>query len=432
MKEECIFCKKNHLKLNSSFEEFIFKSKLEYGEIMFFMGLLEKELTANHWNEVFCMITTVSNMNKIPQNTLETIFLITMRNIQNCIIYEPKMTTIQKYIKNLTTQIEKMLCEQNLRVKNTENANSFDEEIDRFNKIFVTLKEKSPIDSSLKNYIVYRLMTFFEYKSYDVIEQAIDGTNDNKTTYGKLVLGNGQGILKDLNQLVILILQNVISSQKDSTVKLNVETDGKDIPKAKFFQLLNEVIEITSPDLKKYFDDNYNGDWYALIDQLKTRRNSMVHEMSDAEYDVAELESITDLMKIFFYAFPHILLFMMNIIPNMRRDEEIEIDIGTLDKTLNTIKAKIVSIDYFYDALQKKFDLDYIHKEFEKNKQAGVFLGWNKIKNTFGFIKRDENENLYVHKSDVTGSIKEGDKVEYLVGVGRTGKPVATNLRGVV
>ena len=30
-----------------------------------------------------------------------------------------------------------------------------------------------------------------------------------------------------------MILQNVISSQKDSTVKLNVETDGKDIPKAK-------------------------------------------------------------------------------------------------------------------------------------------------------------------------------------------------------
>ena len=57
MKDECIFCKKNHFKLDSSFQEFILKNNLDIKEIISFMELLKKELAVNHWNEVFCMIS---------------------------------------------------------------------------------------------------------------------------------------------------------------------------------------------------------------------------------------------------------------------------------------------------------------------------------------------------------------------------------------
>jgi len=413
MNETCVFCKKNHLPLNSKFEEFVTNDSLECEKIIEFMKTIEMDLSQDHWNEVFCMISTVININKIPKNTTEIIFLIALRDIHNCMRHQPELNKIQKILKNLTSQIVEILKEQNLREKNINNANEFNEEIERFNKIFVTLKEQSEIEPSLKNYVLYRLMTFFEFKSYDAIKKAIDSTNNNQTHYGKSVLGDGSGILRDLNDLVILVLQNTISTKNDSTIKLNTE--------AKFFEFLNQVIEITSPDLKKYFDGNYNGDWFTLIDELRKKRNDMAHSMSDAQFEVKELELITDLMKIFFFSFPNILLFMIQIIPKIQRNEQIQTMIEKCDQSLNTIDAKIISVGDFYDTLQKKFDLDFYNKEFEKNKQSGTFKGFNPNNPSFGFIKREGGADLFVHKTDVKGTIGEGDSVEFLVGKGNKG-----------
>ncbi len=423
MNETCVFCKKNHLPMNSIFEEIITNDNLESEKIIYFMKIIENEIVQNHWNEVFCMITAVSNSFKIPQNTTETIFLTALRDIHNCIRCEPELNKIQKILKNLTSQIKKISREQNLREKNINNANEFNEEIERFGKIFARLKEQSDIESSLKNYVLYRLMTFFEFKSYDVIKKAIDSTNNNQTNYGKSVLGDGTGILHDLNKLIILVLENTISKNKDSTVKLN--------PDVKFFEFLNQVIEITSPDLKKYFDENYNGDWFTLIDELRKKRNDMAHSMSDADFEVKELEWITDLMKIFFFSFPQILLFMIQIIPNMQRDEQVQTMIEQCNQTLNTIDARIISVDNFYETLQKRFDLDFYNQEFEKNKQTGTFRGFNPNDPSFGFIKREGDEDLFVHKTDVKGTIEEGDSVEFLVGKGKTGRPAAKHLKKI-
>jgi CspA family cold shock protein len=409
--------------MNSIFEEIITNDNLESEKIIEFMKIIENEIAENHWNEVFCMITAVSNSFKIPQNTTETIFLTALRDIHNCIRCEPELNKIQKILKNLTSQIKKISREQNLREKNINNANEFNEEIERFGKIFARLKEQSDIESSLKNYVLYRLMTFFEFKSYDVIKKAIDSTNNNQTNYGKSVLGDGTGILHDLNKLIILVLENTISKNKDSTVKLN--------PDVKFFEFLNQVIEITSPDLKKYFDENYNGDWFTLIDELRKKRNDMAHSMSDADFEVKELEWITDLMKIFFFSFPQILLFMIQIIPNMQRDEQVQTMIEQCNQTLNTIDARIISVDNFYETLQKRFDLDFYNQEFEKNKQTGTFRGFNPNDPSFGFIKREGDEDLFVHKTDVKGTIEEGDSVEFLVGKGKTGRPAAKHLKKI-
>ena len=413
MNETCVFCKKNHLSIHPIFDEIIANDNLESEKIIYFMKIIENELKQNHWNEVFCMINTAINVSKIPKNTIETIFLIALKNIYNSLRHEPELNKIQKILKNLTSQVVEITKEENLREKNINNANEFNEEITRFDKIFERLKEQSDIESSLKNYVLYRLMTFFEYKSYDVIQKAIDSTNNNQTQYGKSVLGDGSGILRDLNDLVILVLENTISTNKDSIIKLNTE--------AKFFDFLNQVIEITSPDLKKYFDENYNGDWFTMIDELRKKRNDMAHSMSDAKFEVNELETITDLMKIFFFSFPKVLLFMIRIIPNMQKNDQVQELIENCNKTLSTIDARIISTDNFYETIQKKFDLDFYKKEFEKNKQTGTFKGFNPNNPSFGFIKREGDEDLFVHKTEVKGTIKEGDSVEFLVKKGKKG-----------
>ena len=55
---------------------------------------------------------------------------------------------------------------------------------------------------------------------------------------------------------------------------------------------------------------------------------------------------------------------------------------------------------------------------------------WFNQRKGFGFIEREGQDDLFVHKTDVQGFLNEGDKVEFEIGEGQKG-PNATNVKKI-
>jgi CspA family cold shock protein len=58
---------------------------------------------------------------------------------------------------------------------------------------------------------------------------------------------------------------------------------------------------------------------------------------------------------------------------------------------------------------------------------TGKVKWFNQVKG-FGFIEQEDGDDLFVHKSQVTGEIRDGDTVQFEIGEGPRG-PNAVNVR---
>ena len=323
-------------------------------------------------------------------------------------------------------------------MQNKIEPNKFGDEADRLKEIITKLYSGSDIEIQLKNYLLYRVISFFEFKVVDTITRAIDLENKGNITYGKKLLEDDRQIQKKINNFTVLILQQIIY-EKDINFKLNVDAD--------FMNFLSKIIEIEDPELKEYFQTHQKGNWLYFFNDLKHNRNKLTHNFQDTKYLIKELDMVLKLVLIFCYSYPLILDLSRIIIAFSNengfngkiKDNQMIKNIFERLKVLNQMDAKLVDENSILNIFNSEFDEDSYNKiklfqekkdeeNFQQNKKEGEVTEYNSDRG-FGFISNKNNQKLFYHVKDTKGTISLGDTVEFLMGTGRDGRDAAKQVR---
>ena len=196
----------------------------------------------------------------IPKTVNDIHFFVSLREIRESIARKPKIVEIQKCSKNLTIKMSKSLQEQDLRQKwnkDTSDVEKLNDEIDKLEDVLDEIakledtlneaNEKSDIKVSLKNYVLFRLMSFFEFKILVSLKNAMDGGNNYQVTYGTEILQDGKGLVYNLDKMVILVLSDFMYKENR---KFELNSDSS------FMDFFDKIIEIKSEDLKNHYTND--------------------------------------------------------------------------------------------------------------------------------------------------------------------------------
>ena len=311
----------------------------------------------------------------------------------------------QKYKKN-EIKLEKLQ-------KEIDGLEDVLDEIDKLENVSDKSNEKSTIIVSLKNYVLFRQMSIFEFKIITSVKGAMDGKNNSSETYGKTIIGDGRGWINNLDSWTMLILS-------DKIFKDNKEFEINSL--ASFMYFFNKIIKINNTELKEYFKTNYSGDWFELIKSLTKKRNELTHDLHDTNFPIKDLRYIQNLMQIFCYSFERVLDVLMLQIGNHETNSKSLQRFEETSDNMSEYNAEFVKSEIFYNL---------INENYKKNfKITGTVIRLNHTKG-FGFIEREGGDDMFVHKSDVDGFINEGDKVTCSILVVKKGSEFKLNAKNV-
>jgi hypothetical protein len=343
MCKKCILCNNIHGEIYQRFDRFFETEKIDETQIHEFIRFIEFELKEKNWNEVYCLIDNMGNSMKLKNNLSfnEIQFQNTIHEIKKLCSTNPTLISFTELKESLSNNFLKLNTDLGSGIKKNihiDYKKEFGVLLDSLEKIkeFESGTNASLI-TPLKNYIVFRTMSFFEQRIYDILVTTINdldsdilydiqgstmtlSTSDiidsQSASIGNLAVLGLNNNTRKIDSIIHKILQNKIKTQR--SIKLKNYSS--------FFDYFGNIIRINDPKLSKYFSETSQGKWSKFIKNLNNARNQMTHELTNPKYNTNELENEIHLMYILLRSFPHILEFVLNYFSEIKnKDKVVEI-----------------------------------------------------------------------------------------------------------